>query len=383
MQRGFLIRGAWLDTLPLVLAPVVAASMTMWNTVFRGVYGGSYMHRPCPVVGGRPAYPVGDYGQCLTSYGWYIAVTLLCAGVAVSLQLAINFADMYFNGTHQRGRADVRAHTDVRDASRFGPLGGSSRHVLAASAVSVALVCAFGVVIVVLTGHWWLIMLAVLCMAAGWFYVGGRHPYGDNVWGEVSLVAFLGLVATCGTSYVLSDEVPFLVMWVGVALGFAAVAALSIGGLPLKDDPGNGLRATRGDARGHVVEGTGTWLPRLGERWSRRFTETTMALSIVMLALSFIEFNPWMQSSSLAQTACGLSYSSASDRVGKTVCNYATVAFAQRMAVVSTALLVISGVLWCCLVVAIHRERYRTASRFCTATVLTVAFCFGTLYLVP
>ena len=130
-----------------------------------------------------------------------------------------------------------------------------------------------------------------------------------------------------------------------MALGFAAVAALSIDGLQPKDDSGNGLRATRGDARGHVVEGTGTWLPRLGERWSRRFTETTMALSIVMLALSFIEFNPWMQSSSLAQTACGLSYSSASDRVGKTVCNYATVAFAQRMAVVSTALLVISGVI--------------------------------------
>ena len=65
--------------------------------------------------------------------------------------------------------------------------------------------------------RWWLIVLEVLCLAAGWFFVGGRRPYGDNALGEVSIFAFLGLVSTCGTSYVLfrHNSVPRHVSWGG------------------------------------------------------------------------------------------------------------------------------------------------------------------------
>lgn len=32
------------------------------------------------------------------------------------------------------------------------------------------------------------------CLAAGWFYVGGKHPYGYHYLGEVFVFIFFGLV---------------------------------------------------------------------------------------------------------------------------------------------------------------------------------------------
>lgn len=66
---------------------------------------------------------------------------------------------------------------------------------------------ALGLVILALTGHWWLGIVGLAAIAAAWFYTGGRRPYGYAGYGEVGVFVFFGLVATLGTQYIQADTV--------------------------------------------------------------------------------------------------------------------------------------------------------------------------------
>ncbi|PST46977.1 1,4-dihydroxy-2-naphthoate octaprenyltransferase [Bifidobacterium callitrichos] len=362
-SMGLWIQGARPKTLPLAISPVVAASMAMWPTVFEGVWGGSYLHRPCPVIGGRPSFdPNGDYGQCLTSPGWYAAVTLLCVGVALFLQIAANFANDYADGV--RGTDDARGGEESATgkpqrltASGLIP----AKHVLAAAGVSAALACVWGLAIAVLTGHWWFIALGLVCLAAGWYYVGGRHPYGYHGWGEVSVFVFFGLVTTCGTSYALSDEVPFLVVWTAVALGLIAVGVLCVNNLrDIDDDAAHGKR---------------TWMVRLGRERGTAFSSAMPIAAVAMLALAYMSRNPlirvaWMA----ADPMCGMTGD------GRTVCT--GVSWIDIvLAAASTAMLVVAIVLCIRLRGGLRGRRYRSALPMASMLSPALALGFGFLYL--
>lgn len=360
---GLWIQGARPKTLPLAISPVLAASMAMWPTVFEGVWGGSYLHRPCPVIGGRPSFdPNGDYGQCLTSPGWYAAVTLLCVGVALFLQIAANFANDYADGV--RGADDARAGTESATgkprrltASGLVP----AKHVLVAAGINAALACACGLAIVVLTGHWWFIALGLVCLAAGWCYVGGRHPYGYHGWGEAAVFVFFGLVATCGTSYALSDEVPFLVMWTAVALGLVAVCVLCINNLrDIDDDAAHDKR---------------TWMVRLGERRGVSFAGAMPVAAVTMLALSYVSRNPLIRVVWMAvEPMCGMTTD------GRTVCTGVRLDDIV-LTVVSTAMLVLAVVMCVRLRKALRERRYAPALPAASALSPILALGFGCLYL--
>lgn len=377
----------------------------MWQRVFEGVYGGSYDHRPCPVVGGRPGYdPNGVYGQCLTSHGWYIAVALLCAGVAMFLQIAANFANDYSDGVRGvdsgRARDSVRrggqggvriardgcgnsritqADRDRLQASRASDATGSpgasrapsrlvasgvpARQVLAAAIISALLACLCGLAITILTGHWWFIALGLVCIAAGWCYVGGAHPYGYRGWGEIAVFVFFGLVATCGSAYALADEVPFLVIWTGVALGLLAVAVLSI----------NNLRDLGDDA----LHGKRTWMVLFGERAGHLFADGTLMLPPLMLLLEFLTRMPWQSAGRMRAGACGI------DDSGARICDYSAVSYVQGMSVASVTLLVLAFAMCIGAVIALHRRAYHVALPMASLSSPVLALGFSALYLIP
>ena len=64
-----------------------------------------------------------------------------------------------------------------------------------------------GLVLVLLTGHWWLLAVGAPASLAAWYYTGGRRPYGYRGLGEVFVFVFFGLVAVCGTGYVQTGRV--------------------------------------------------------------------------------------------------------------------------------------------------------------------------------
>lgn len=166
-----------------------------------------------PVVLGTGAAQVVDH-----LFHWVIA--LACLAVAVLLQIGVNFANDYSDGV--RGT----------DADRVGParLTASgrvpARRVLTVALVFFALAVLVGLTIVIRSQQWWMLVVGALCIAAAWFYTGGKRPYGYNAMGELFVFVFFGLVATLGTTWVQVQQLPTVSWVVAVAAGLFACAVL-------------------------------------------------------------------------------------------------------------------------------------------------------------
>ncbi|KQQ20893.1 1,4-dihydroxy-2-naphthoate octaprenyltransferase [Rathayibacter sp. Leaf299] len=182
------ISGARLRTLPLAIAPVL----------------------------------IGTGATQVTDEGWHWVRALLCLAVSLALQIGVNYANDYSDGV--RGT----------DANRVGPsrLTGSGaakpKHVLTVALVFFGLAALAGLVLTVLSGHWWFLLVGAAAIAAGWFYTGGRRPYGYLGLGDVFVFVFFGLVATVGTTFVQIGRTN-QESWLGaVAAGLFACAVLMV-----------------------------------------------------------------------------------------------------------------------------------------------------------
>jgi len=180
--------------------------------------------------------------------GFRLGYALLALLVAVSLQVAVNYANDYSDGV--RGT----------DADRVGPLRLVGSGVAAPAAVRRAAVLSFlvaavaGLVLALLVA-WWLVLVGAACMVAAWYYTGGRSPYGYRGMGEVSVFVFFGLVATVGTTYVQAGEVTAASVLAGIGCGALACAILVA----------NNLR----DIPTDTAAGKRTLAVRLGDRRTR------------------------------------------------------------------------------------------------------------------
>ena len=102
---------------------------------------------------------------------------------------------------------------------------------------------------------WELLAVGAACLAAGWFYSGGRKPYGYRGWGEVGVFVFFGLVAAVGSAYVQLEAFTLRSVWAGLGCGCLSCALLVA----------NNLRDLSGDA----TTGKRTLAVRIGARRTR------------------------------------------------------------------------------------------------------------------
>jgi 1,4-dihydroxy-2-naphthoate polyprenyltransferase len=190
---------------------------------------------------------------------------LLALVVALALQVAVNYANDYSDGV--RGT----------DADRVGPLRLVGSGAATPSAVKAAAMLAFGVaaiaglVLVALSGAWWLLAVGVACIAAAWFYTGGHRPYGYRGLGEVFVFVFFGLVAVLGTTYTQAGRISL-----AAVAGAAAVGALACAILVA-----NNLRDVPTDA----ATGKLTLAVRLGN-WRSRLLYVVLVASAFVLVLA-------------------------------------------------------------------------------------------------
>jgi 1,4-dihydroxy-2-naphthoate octaprenyltransferase len=194
------------------------------------------------IVGAGAAGAIGEFN-------WW--ASLLALVVALALQVGVNYANDYSDGI--RGTDDARV----------GPLRLVASGVASAAAVRAAAFLCFGVaavaglVLVALTGHWWLISIGVLSVAAAWFYTGGPKPYGYSGWGEIAVFAFFGPVAVLGTLYVQAGQLTWPGVAGAVALGSISASVLvanNLRDLPTDRDAGTITRAVRlGDRRTRIL----------------------------------------------------------------------------------------------------------------------------------
>ncbi|HEX3590657.1 MAG TPA: 1,4-dihydroxy-2-naphthoate polyprenyltransferase [Pseudonocardiaceae bacterium] len=177
--------------------------------------------------------------------------SLLALVVSLALIVGVNFANDYSDGV--RGT----------DARRVGPLRLVGSGVVRPALVrGVAFACfglaaVSGLVLVVVSGLWWLVVFGAVCIAGAWFYTGGKRPYGYAGFGEIAVFVFFGLAGVLGTLYVQSGKVTGVGVADAVAVGAFSSAVLVANNL--RDIPTDQVAGKRtlavllGDARTRLL----------------------------------------------------------------------------------------------------------------------------------
>jgi 1,4-dihydroxy-2-naphthoate octaprenyltransferase len=199
---------------------------------------------------------------------WRFAFALM---VAAGLQIGVNFANDYFDGV--RG---------VDTPDRLGPPRltasglASPRAVLAAALVSLGVAAACGLALALVTTPVSILAVGALALLAAVGYSGGPRPYAGLGLGELMVFVFFGLMATCGTAYVMVETVPAAAWWSGAALGLLAVAILVA----------NNLR----DIPTDKASGKRTLAVRFGETRTRMLYRACIVGAFAMIAIGVLVF---------------------------------------------------------------------------------------------
>ncbi|GDX18858.1 1,4-dihydroxy-2-naphthoate octaprenyltransferase [Actinomycetes bacterium] len=202
-----------------------------------------------------------------TQNNWLNAVFALV--VSLALQVAVNYANDYSDGI--RGT----------DKNRVGPLRLVGSGAKKPTEVKKATFLAFGVAavfgfVLAATTTWWLLLVGVFCFLAGWFYTGGKHPYGYLGFGEVFVFIFFGVVATMGTTFVINEQLTLVSFLASVVVGCLACALLAV----------NNLR----DIAGDQISNKKTLAVRIGESGARKFYISLFIVAgfaVILISLSY------------------------------------------------------------------------------------------------
>jgi 1,4-dihydroxy-2-naphthoate polyprenyltransferase len=197
---------------------------------------------------------------------WRFVAALL---VAVGLQVGVNYLNDYFDGV--RG---------VDTPERVGPPRlvatgvASPLSVLVAALASIGVAGFAGLALALATAPVLILFVGALALVAAFAYSGGPRPYAGLGLGEMMVFFFFGLIATCGTAFVMTESVPAAAWWCGAVLGFLAVAILLA----------NNLRDIPTDA----AAGKRTLAVRLGDTRTRTLYRSCVVAAFATIVLGVI-----------------------------------------------------------------------------------------------
>jgi len=147
----------------------------------------------------------------------FVAAALVAAG----LQIGVNLANDYFDSVK-----GVDTHERVGPPRLTQSGAATPRAVLVAALLSIAVAGFAGLALAVATQPVLVLVVGGLGILAALLYSGGPRPYAGLGLGEVMVFAFFGLVATCGTTFVMVETVTAASWWCGAVMGLLAVAIL-------------------------------------------------------------------------------------------------------------------------------------------------------------
>jgi 1,4-dihydroxy-2-naphthoate polyprenyltransferase len=211
-------------------------------------------------------------GTALAGTDWMPGRALLALVVALALQVGVNYANDYSDGI--RGTDNAR----VGPVRLVGQGLAPAHRVRTAAFLSFGAAAVAGLVLVALSGHWWLLLVGAASIAAAWLYTGGPRPYGYSGFGEVFVFVFFGLVPVLGTLYVQT----------GVVDANAVLASIGVGSLACAILVTNNLRDIPSDSQAGKL----TLAVRLGDRRTRRLYVLLVMAAFAMVALIAIT-NLW------------------------------------------------------------------------------------------
>ena len=194
--------------------------------------------------------------------------------VAAGLQIGVNLANDAFDG--MKG---VDTHERVGPPRLTQTGAASPKVVLMAACVAIGIAALAGLALALATAPGLILAIGALAIVAALLYSGGPRPYAGLGLGEVMVFAFFGLVATCGTSFVMIETVPANAWWCAAVVGLLAVAILEA----------NNVRDIATDA----AAGKHTVAVRLGDARARRLYAGLVIGAFVTIVAGFLVYLVW------------------------------------------------------------------------------------------
>lgn len=289
------LQGMRPKTLMIGASPVIMGACAAWMRVHEQV-------AECDaVLNETGSLPANAYPACESSFigspNWFVLYFVLCLIVALGLQIAVNFANDYSDGIRgtDAGR-DVVQGSDVVQGGATQPAqstvaqsdkprrlvasGVVPKKVLLAAGIAAGMACIAGVAVVAISGCWPLLLVGVACLAAGWFYTGGRNPYGYRGFGEIAAFIFFGPVAVGGTYYAMigTFDLRFQhVLLASLIAGFNAVSLMLV----------NNIR----DIDADKAAGKRTYAAHVGAPRARGMLYAMLTNTLIISALFMTTYN--------------------------------------------------------------------------------------------
>jgi 1,4-dihydroxy-2-naphthoate polyprenyltransferase len=199
---------------------------------------------------------------------WRFGAALL---VAIGLQVGVNYLNDYFDGIRGVDTPERVGPTRLVSSGVASPVA-----VLIAALASIAVAGFAGLALALVTQPVLILFVGALALVAAFAYSGGPRPYAGLGLGEVMVFVFFGLMATCGTAFVMAERVPAAAWWCGSALGFLAVAILVANNL--RDIPTDAAADKR------------TLAVRLGDRRTRTLYLACVVSAFATIVLGVVAF---------------------------------------------------------------------------------------------
>lgn len=196
-----------------------------------------------------------------------------CFVVALSLQIAANLINDYYDWKNQidsnLSLGPQRVTASGLISSFFVKLGGLAFLALAAG---VGLFAAW-------LSSWYILLPGAVCLLLAWSYTGGPLPLSYLALGEVSAFIFFGLIAGCGSYFVITGTITAVSVIAAMQCGFYAAAIMAV----------NNLRDINTDLAG----GKRTLAGRIGEKRARILTVALYLSGVFMPVLAAFVTGCW------------------------------------------------------------------------------------------
>ncbi len=204
-----------------------------------------------------------------------IKVAGFCFLTATLLQILSNLANDYGDSVHG---ADNSSRQGPSRAVQSGQISKRSMQIALSVFVGLCLLAGY---ILIRGESWFYYLLGIAAIGAAVAYTMGPKPYGYAGLGDIFVLTFFGIVGVCGTYYLHTHSLNYMILLPAFACGLFCVAVLNI----------NNIRDITSDASAGKI----TLPVRLGEKKARIY-HWILLLGGTALALLYIVLNyktPW------------------------------------------------------------------------------------------